>query len=749
MAKRIALTLVFIITFQLVWAQDGEGPIMVNSELFHKKRTLSKSLANSFDSTFIYITDTLTLPFFDEFSRNRFQSYDATYGDANVSDTLYHRMLHEMTSTPLNSETILTDSNTFRAEYDITNDTTIYYPFDSTRFLYDDLVNYAPDYIQTYAYPPYNIYDTIGGGANDPDTIWLSNPEYIQDSARIFVAKINDTSSLWLNDNAYHNYRYAVEPWSLGVVTFDGLDETGYPYAFGSTTPGTADTLLSKPVDLSGSFPSDSVYFSFLVQREGFGDIPEDTDSLFLDFYSPITDEWNRVWRTEGGATADFEVAHIPITNMDYFQNGFQFRFMNYGSRAGGIDHFHIDYVNLRALSGYQDTLFKDFAFVYPISTLLDTYTHVPWKHYRANPNNKMSDAVKVTVRNGSELTENNQNGAVNVYLDGNPEGSYTLNASDLSGGNINYEPRTTYTSYHDFSGGYAYDHTLSDDTSATFNYEGIANAQFPNYALNDSTFGKQIFENYYAYDDGTAERAYGVTGEQGLLAYRFEAYQPDSLVAVQIHFVPSVVDVSNNLFLLSVWDDNGGIPGNLIYEDDFFFPKQPKYTSDRNKFTVYYFKDTMKVDVGETFYIGMRQIDEERLNIGYDKNHDVSDNIFWSVDGGNVWNNASFPGALMMRPMVTSKMDYLLGLTPHKTDNESQVYFTVYPNPAINTVSFENSLRFTENVEYRITDLNSKVLLRTSISDNVDVSSLERGVYLVTMSQNNELIATKKLVIQ
>ncbi len=732
------------------FSQDEEGPIMSNPDLFHKKKEVSKALSNSFDSTFIYITDTLSLPFFDEFSRNNFQSYDANTGDANVSDTLYHRLLDELTEQPLAPNSIFTDSSTFRAEYDVVNDTTIYYPFDSTRFLFDDLVDYAPNHFQTYGYPPFNVYDTIGGGANDPDTVWLNDPEYVQDSARIFVAHINEPNKLWLNDNAYHNYRFAVEPWSLGVVTFDGLDETGYPYIFGSTTPGTADTLLSKPLDLSSDAPGDSVYFSFLVQREGFGEVPEETDSLYLDFYSPTNDEWTRVWSTSGGSNSDFEVAHLPITNMDYFQKGFQFRFMNYGSLAGGIDHFHIDYVNLRPLSGYQDTLFKDFAFVYPISTLLETYTSVPWKHYRNNPSGKMSSNVEVTVRNGSELTENNQNGAVNVYLDGNLEGSYVLNASDLSGGNINYEPRTTYTSLHDFSSGYSYDETLPNDTSAYFDYEGIANAQFPNYALNDSTFGTQVFENYYAYDDGTAERAYGVTGEQGLLAYKFDAYQSDSLVGIQIHFVPSVVDVSNNLFLLSVWDDDGGQPGNLIYEDEFFFPRQPKYTSDRNKFTIYYFEDTMKVGVGETFYIGMRQIDEERLNIGYDKNHDVSDKIFWSVDGGNLWNNASFPGALMMRPMVTSKLDYLLGISDFEPQDQANIIepeLLIYPNPTQNHVSFETNINGL--VKYELISMSGQVLMSTTKSSNIDISHFERGIYFVRVVKNNLPVVTKKLVVQ
>ncbi len=729
------------------FGQDSEAPITVNADLFNNKIE-SKALANSFDSTFIYIPDTLSLPFLDDFSRNNFQQYNATTSDPNVSDTLYYRMLDELTELPLDPNLTLTDNNTFRAEYDIINDTTIYFYFDSTRFLYDDLVDYAPNHFQTYAFPPYNIFDTIGGGSNDPDTVWVSEPEYIQDSARIFVAQINASDKLWLDDNAYHNYRFAVDPWTLGVVSFDGLDRTGYPYIFGSTVTGTADTLTSKPINLASESPSDSIYFSFLYQREGFGESPEESDSLFLDFYSPLNNEWTRVWRVSGGSLDDFEVAHIPVTNTDYFQNGFQFRFMNYGSLSGGIDHFHIDYVNFRPLSGYQDTLFKDFAFVYPIKTLLETYTHVPWKHFRNSPNDKMSAAVEVSVRNGSELTENNQNGAVNVYLDGNTEGSFVLNASTLSGGNINYGPRTTYTSFHDFSTGYSYDATILNDTSATFEYEGIANAQFPNYALNDSTFGKQIFENYYAYDDGTAERAYGVTGEQGLLAYRFNAYQPDSLLAIQIHFVPSVVDVSNNLFLLSVWSDNNGEPGTLIYEDEFFFPRQPKYTSSRNKFTTYYFKDTMKVAVDEVFYIGMRQIDEERLNIGYDKNTDVSNEVFWSVDGGNVWNNASFPGALMMRPVITSKMDYLLGVNSSQfEDIQTETELIIYPNPSSHTVSFRSNVE--GNIEYEMVSLGGRTLLRTSNANNIDISGFETGIYLIRMYNNGQPLITKKLIVQ
>lgn len=745
--KYLLVVLLVIGCFFNSFSQDGISAITANPDLFGKDlKSSGKASSNTFDSTFIFLTDTLSLPFFDEFSKNNFQTYDEDYSSPDVTSQLFHRMLDVATETPLPSTSIFTDSATFRMEVNLILDTTIYHKYDSVRFLYDDLADYPVDHINIFGYPPYIVIDTVDVVPNSPDTIWLNNPEYVQDSARIFLVEISEPGKLWLNDQAYHNYRLAVNPWSLGVVSFDGLDENGYPYFFGSTGTMICDKLLSKPIDMSLVNISDSVYFSFLYQNEGFGDAPEAGDSLFLEFYSLATLEWKRVWRAGGGPLTDFKVAHVKVDDPIFFNNGFQFRFMNYGSPAGFLDHFHIDYVNLRQFSGLQDTLFKDFAFVYPISTLLKDYISVPWKHYRNHPTGKMSDAVRVDVRNGSELTENNQNGNVQVLLDDVVQGNHILNGTILSGGNINYAPRTSYTSFHDFSSGYAYDETLLNDTLAIYDWVGNASAQFPSYPQNDSTFGQQIFRNYYAYDDGTAEKAYGVTGQQGLLAHQFNAYQTDSLIGIDIHFVPSVVDVSNNLFLIAVWNDNNGIPGTKVYEDEFFFPRQPKYSSARNKFITYFFKDTLKVAVGETFYIGMRQIEEERLNIGFDMNHDNSDKIFWSVNGGNLWYNASFKGSLMMRPIVTSKLDYTLNIPTIARPNK--VDFSIYPNPATSsfTIDFQSE---NNDAEVYLLDMNGRVLFHGDIVDSYDVSFLNAGMYFVRLMNNGVEVGTKKLIVR
>src|SRR5690554_6935713 len=201
------LTLIFVITS--ISAQDSVSRLTRNPDLYGKIELSNKVLSNSFDSTFYYITDTLTLPFFDDFSRNKFQKYNAKIGDANVTEKLYHKILDENTQLPLSSDLVLTTSRTYRSVHDPTNDTTIIHYFDSTRFFYSDLATFAPDYELVYAFPPYFILDTLDGLGNLADTIWVSLPEFKQDSARIFIAEINNPEKLWLNEQAYHNYRFA------------------------------------------------------------------------------------------------------------------------------------------------------------------------------------------------------------------------------------------------------------------------------------------------------------------------------------------------------------------------------------------------------------------------------------------------------------------------------------------------------------------------------------------------------------
>ncbi len=697
-----------------------------------KKQANLKAIV-TVDSTFIYSFDTLSLPLLDEFSHSRFPVLDAQPGDPNVTEQTFY-YLTALSNVPLTNDKKFSTSLTRR--YTTSGGTTTQTDLPLITIKMADFSNYPVVYSTIQLYPPYNIYDTLDF-PNDPDTIALTNPDVLQDSIVVFFAHESDPNAYWADTYAYHNYTHAVNPWTLGVVTFDGLDETGYPYAFGTTQSGYADFLTTKTIDLSSFAPNDSIYLSFLVQRKGFGDQPEANDSLVLEFYDQAADVWKWIWSTKGGVLNDFQLGHIRITNAAYFNNGFRFRFKNYGGLSGMLDEFHLDYVHLRSGSGYQDTLFKDFAFVYPIGSLVDQYTQVPWEHWVNQPTH-MNPNVKVSVRNGSNIPENNLNGNVKVNFNGTTEGNFTMVAQTLSGNNINYAPRTTYASLHDFSTGYTFSTTPASNTK-TFDIIGSAGAQFPNLALNDSSYTQQVFENVYAYDDGSAEAAYGLSQVQARLALRFEPYQADTLLGVRMCFVPSVNDVSNKLFLLTVWGENNGKPGAVLYEDQFFYPRTPVYEEGRGVFTDYLLKDIRLPLNGGPFYVGMRQIDANPLNIGFDMNNPNQSNIFLSLNGGVTWGNSNQPGVPMIRPIFLTADN--VNLSVGELQQET-IDWNVYPNPTggLVQIDWRSETAFPGAI---LTDAQGRTLLQLGTEElRFDLSDSPSGIYFLRL--NNSQIVKK-----
>lgn len=732
--------IVFILVCSYSFAQQLEiGPVNMN---FHikGKNNANKNTTLTFDSTFIFLSDTIELPFFDDFTTNKFQSYQGDYNATGVTSELFYRLTDPNSLAPLSNTLFFTEQTTFKRTFDFATNSITDSTFASTSVRVGDLSSFPAQYEVRNLYPPYFIFDTLGVLGNLVDTIWVSNPAFMQDSARIFYQPIYDPSFIWLDSYAYHNYRFAKDPRSLGVVTFDGLDENGYPYEIGTTITNYADKLTSKPINLENKSASDSIYFSFLYQPEGLGDIPESGDSLVVEFYAPEFQIWNRVWGISGDTVHPFRAAHIFLNDPKYFKKGFQFRFRNYGSLAGGLDHFHIDYVHLRTLSAHDDTLFKDFAFVYPLNSLLDTYTSVPWDHYKESATNKMSDSVLIKLHNGSPVPENYQNGQINVVYNGTLEGTYVLQGFNLAESNINYSARTTHTSYNNCLNGYEFDRTKQGNQQI-FEVKANASAQFPNYNLNDSAIFYQKFYNYYSYDDGSAEAAFGPTGEQARLAIKFNSYQPDSLIGMNIHFVPSVTDVSNNLFLLTVWADNNGFPGDVLYEDNAFFPNNPIYGNETNNFHAYYFSGNIKIPVGEKFHIGWRQLDPERLNVGLDRNIDRSETIRYSVDGGFTWLTSPFPGSAMIRPIFSTSLDPVLSTNTLKLEDN----ITLFPNPTTKNISFKTAKKL-DIINVEVYDSFGRFILKSN-ETQIDLSPYESGIYFLRFPSFSE--KTYKVVKQ
>ena len=742
--KNIFVIVLFYFTFLSCFSQEELGSISVNLNLRDKsslkeRLNLEKSLENSFDSTIIYRMDTLSLPFFDDFTTNKYQVQNASISDIDIISDKKYRLLDFVTKLPLGANANFSSFETYKRTY--TSDTT----FTDEAFVSDlitigDLSVYPVVYNDVDAYPPYYIYDSLHVIGDVSDTIWIVTPDLVQDSATQFVKNTNDSTLLWVDKHAYHNYDFAISPWSLGVMTLDGLDEFGVPYSENSNESGVADYLTSKPIDLTPYTAADSLYFSFLYQSGGFGEVPDEMDSLIVEFYDLENDKWNNVWSTNGVNDTIFRYTHLPVKNASYFTEAFQFRFKNYGHLSGSFDQFHIDYVSLKDSSQFQDTLLIDFAWVYPIKTILKDYTSVPWDHYKNNSNGKIGDKVNFNVRNGSNIQENNQlPSTVSVFYNDILESSSSVTGFSICNSCQNYAPRTVYSSYHDFSNSLSIDNSKTG-IKQTFDVVGTIDVQFSkNNRINDTTKFSQVFENYYSYDDGTAEAAYGTTGNQSSLAVRFEAYEKDSLLGIMTSFVKSAVDVSNNLFLLTVWSDNNGIPGSIIYQDDIFFPRTPQYVDSNNGFYTYFFKDDIKLPVDEVFYIGWKQFGSERLNIGFDRNIVKNENTFYSLNEGNTWIQSSIEGIPLMRPVFSTGMNAELGIEEVQLGIEN-IYLA--PNPSNDGIfNLKGDVFNIEKIE--VYNLQGK-RIHISRENKLDLSFFESGVYIFKIQTDKNVLTIK-----
>ena len=133
------------------------------------------------------------------------------------------------------------------------------------------------------------------------------------------VANIN----LWQKSSVFVNNTYPINAVTIGVATFDGLDEYGFARSFFQANPSSpSDTLLSLEIDLSSV---DTAYLMFYFQGKGIGDSPQFNDSLVLEFFSN-TLVWEQVWFSSGQSMQEFEKVVQIINDPKFMHNAFQFK---------------------------------------------------------------------------------------------------------------------------------------------------------------------------------------------------------------------------------------------------------------------------------------------------------------------------------------------------------------------------------------------------------------------------------------
>ena len=691
----------------------------------------------------LYLLDTVNLPFVDDFSRD--QSTARSF--AITSDTLLYMTgdcLYSLPGIELSFESMHTD-------------TAWSYSYDSVAGQLDSLALPAQTIIE---------WDNTGCQFTSLDTLFLW-PEYYRytyDSLGIVLDSslvVGDTtlsitslvveryasSVVWQNNGAYVNATYPVFPPSIGCATLDGLSASGLPYDKSNTEAyGVADYLTSSPINLEGLSNDSSVYLSFFYQSTGRGNFPDAEDSLVVEFLNEATGQWVNVWSSAGIDSAEvppFTQVYIEVrdTNLlagpSYFYNGFKFRFKNYATLAGNNDHWHIDYVRLDQSRdpNSSDTLIQDVTFIEPYPNLFTKYSQMPWQHFLANPS--LEDTLSIPIRDNGQLG--------GITAGAMPLEAYTIENTTgdtiyaLTGQNFNPTSVIRYREIYPNN-----DFTIpmlpvSSDT-AQWDASIIVSPSSQNDILgNDTLRGFFPFSKELAYDDGSAERSYGIEGGDQVkkFAYRFDPIIDDSISALRFHFSHTDVDVSDMVFSIYLWDSlelNTTNPyENVVYA---LTNVTPTYVDSLNGFTT--FSLDSLIPFTQTMYVGWSQIDNRNIQLGFDLNSGKGRNNMF-VNLSNRWEASSISatGSPMIRLVLNDEADSISSSVDDITNHWT---FSVFPNPAseiifIRGLEWVNEARY----EYKIIDGMGCLVQEGRVAENViHLQELPSGTYLLMIQQNS-----------
>lgn len=551
----------------------------------------------------------------------------------------------------------------------------------------------------------------------------------------------------WSDRFAFINTSFAEEPVSVGVATLDAIDENGNVYAL-TDHPASSDMLTSFPFDLSSySQPGDTVRLSFFYQAGGKGEVPEMMDSLLLEFYLPGENQWNKIWFSILDTATPFQQVILKIPGQ-YYQNGFRFRFRNYTSLSadevdGGkgalsnVDCWNIDYIMMNTLPASGHEIIQDIAMMDPPRYLMDFYESIPWLH--------LNEAQSIT-RNYLHYVFRN------------------LEKKEIENLGRSYYTRNLNTGYTEFAEEF-YDDFVQEDIirrndpfmapftrpddsdEGSIEVGGYLITPEGQFKQNDTSRTTLYYKDYYAYDDGSPEYGFGISGPSmagALLAYRFRIYKTDTLRALDIYFNKTRDNYNASLgFHLCVWDDDDGKPGELLYMSSEEF--KPEFGSGSSDFKRYAIDPETELIVSDTsIFIGWKQVSEEFLNVGYDVNRNNLDKTFVNTSGE--WynpGNSILPGSLMIRAVFGNK-DVITG------DSETPVdplEVTLFPNPASEKLNVRaNGFSIARLYVYDI--YGRMVLQARDDPEFIDVSGLLPGIYQVKMISDRETAITRKIVV-
>ena len=572
--------------------------------------------------------------------------------------------------------------------------------------------------------------------------------------------------SLWLHNNSvWINNGLGLNPPSINVATFNGLNASQNPYSDQILSNGFRDTLMSQPIRLD-EVPTgerNTVYLSFFYQWAGHGEPPDADDYLQVDFKND-QGVWESVATIRTKDSFEENVFYDTLIKVDgerFFHDTFQFRFKNYGRLSGPYDTWHLDYVYLNKNRTEEDRFLPDRSIISSLTNMFSGYRSIPYHHFLENRTVSQPTFDVFNIQNDTSTLSYSTQGNFISYKDGvasaphvvDPLGGDGTSPIDGATGVIFQRQRKTVTLQHVPD---AYDASqFSEDadsvsvslkvqlfTGDTFNPEtgGFANDYDPavfqplDFRSNDTLRADYMLSNYYAYDDGFAEYSVGLTSFGNRAAYEFDMLraEPDTLVGFYIYYPD--YGITNNLTVdFSVYSDDNGLPGITLYT-------LPSFTIQRNglnKFKFVKFGEPFIVDA--KFYIGWKAPVGGTFKVGLDTNNDSGSKLFVNTNG--TWiQNTDIVGSAMIRPVFGSGEGIVTGIP------EEELKSQIFPNP--------NDGKFFVPLSFEVLDVSSVTGQRVGFitaaqgeNQMVQLATTSAGMYIIKLRSGDTVFSSKIVV--
>lgn len=571
-------------------------------------------------------------------------------------------------------------------------------------------------------------------------------------------------SSIWLHgQNVFVNSGYTFLPPSLKVASLDGFNGNGVAYDNDGSNNGIGDSLVSQPIDLSNYTVNSNINLSFFWQ-EGFGGFaPDNQDSLKLSFRNSDS-IWVQVHGFSGSASIEpslFSQHFERVNDSSFLHAGFQFKFEVSGNLAGDFDVWNLDYIYLNqgntpvntqenAYDSYEDRTFSRKA-----QTPFKGYYALPLHHLETEwleENLQAADFIynNLWAGNANNFSFGTEFFSIvydtlkpDIIIDSlDVDGVFLTNLQDTakftfqSGNKSNFINHLMTEKEIEDSVYLNYQFNLGTNDSLFFEtINGVAQ-YYPNLSFrqNDTISTIIPLHDYYAYDDGTAESRVQLNSRNFLLAQGFEMIGEQFLTGVEI-YVPNIgQNASTQNITLLVWNELTSDTDDILRAQNVLLNQ----STGINQFQRFSFD--RPVLLNDEFYIGYREENDEPVSIGFDKNTNSADKLFYNQSG--TWEpNKILEGSVMIRPVFDESR---ITVSNRKAIND-EWNLRVYPNPSKGLIRFTDSWD-----EIKIYDLKGRLQFQSNNTSNqreVDIRHLKNDLYFLKVRKENQLSTLKILL--